>query len=296
MNNRNPILSFIMSFFISGLGQLYNGEWKKALLFVFLIFPIYFIFGFAGFLSTFTGFVIHLIVLFGYKLYVAIDAYRSSKSLRPYALKKVNNLFLYLIFGIFSYGIIWYGVKLNRVLIGYDNFEIPTVSMSPTIQKGDRIMATAPRDAEIKRGDIVAFKREDGQSYLSRVLGLENETITIKDDQVFFSHGAEKLTMSEKNSDDQFEYQNFNVVLPNQRKYSIAKIEKAMGHDFRETETSNVENITVPKDHVYVISDNRNNGMDSRTYGPISIHKIDRIIRYIWWSSDFKRIGYTLDK
>lgn len=41
MNKRKPILSFLLSLFVSGLGQVYNGNLKKGIIFSVLIFPFY---------------------------------------------------------------------------------------------------------------------------------------------------------------------------------------------------------------------------------------------------------------
>jgi len=294
MKDRNPILSFVMSLFISGLGQLYNGEWKKAILFVFLIFPIYLILGLAGVLSSFMGFVIHVILILAYKLYVAYDAYRSSKKLNPYTLKQVNKIWIYLLFGVLSYGVIWYGVQLNRNLIGYENFSIPTPSMEPSIQVGDRVLALSIKPENIQRGDVVSFIREDGQSYISRVLALENESISVSGDRVIWEDDEEVLTKTNRVVEDMYEYQNYEVELPDKKRFSICKIEKYQDRTFPEMKTSNIENFTVPEGHVYMVSDNRNNGMDSRTYGAIPLENVESVIRYIWWSNNLKRIGLTL--
>ncbi len=296
MKDRNPILSFLLSLCLSGLGQLYNGELKKAILFVFLIFPLYLILGLAGVLSNFTGFVMHVMLIFGYKLFVAYDAYRVSKKLRPYELKQINNIWIYLLFAVLSYAVIWYGVQLNRNLIGYDSFSLPTPSMLPTIEVDDKIWATDIRPEDVRHGDIITFKREDGQTYISRVVALENENVEIKDDRVIVDNEEEVHKRIEKTSDDTFDYLPFEVVTPSQTKHNIYKIEKYMGRDFPPQKTSNMEMITVPDDHVYVVSDNRNNGMDSRFYGAIPIKNVDKVVQFIWWSKNWSKIGKNLNQ
>ena len=179
MNNRNPYISFILSFVFSGLGQVYNGELKKGILFLVLIFPIYILIGLTGLVSTFKGLIIITSLIIIYKFVVAIEAYRKSISLNPYMIKPINQIGKYLLFIILSFVVNWIGVSTGRTIIGYEAFEIPTPSMEPTIKVGDRIMATRVNPKNIEIGDIVTFTKEDGQKYLSRVIGLPEDKIEI---------------------------------------------------------------------------------------------------------------------
>lgn len=103
MKNRNPILSFILSFFISGLGQVYDGELRKGLLYLIIFFPILVLLGLIGLQSKFIGFIIVLCIIFIYKLFVGIEAYRTSKKANPYKLKSINKIWKYFLFAISGY-------------------------------------------------------------------------------------------------------------------------------------------------------------------------------------------------
>ena len=296
MKNRNPVLSFFLSLFISGLGQLYNGEPRKAFIYLILIFPIYLILGLFGILSSFMGFIVLGFIALAYKLFVAIEAFRMSKKLNPYTLKDINKVLYYFLFGIASYGIIWSCTLSNQYLIGHEFLAIPTPSMLPTIELEDRVVATSIKPNNVKVGDIITFRMDDGMSYLSRAIALENESISIQNDVIIFENGEEVLTKTNKHSDGMFEYQNYNVLLPNQVKYSICKIEKVRGNEYPQQKKSNIEKLVVPDGHIYVVSDNRNNGMDSRFYGTIPKKNVEKVIRYVWWSDDLNRIGVNLER
>jgi len=92
MKNRNPIISFLLSLFFSGLGQVYNGEIMKGILLAILIFPIYILIGLTGLVSSFNGMILICSVIIIYKLIVSIEAYRRSKSLNPYELRPIMHL------------------------------------------------------------------------------------------------------------------------------------------------------------------------------------------------------------
>lgn len=294
MKKRNPIISFVLSIILPGLGQVYNGEFIKAILFLLLVYPIYMILGLTGMLSSFAGFIALTLVILSYKLIAGIEAYRTSKRLEPYTLKKVNKVWIYIMFGLIGHGINWYGTLFTRYVVGHEFMEIPTPSMLPSIYPEDRILAMSIKAGNIKLGDIITFKREDGQSYLSRVVGLGNETISVEEDKVIFENGEEQFTKLDKFKSDQFEYQKYKVELPDKTEYTICKINSYQGIAFPKRKTSNVESLVVPDSHVYVVSDNRNNGLDSRSYGAIPIENIDKVVRYIWWSDDLSRVGLNL--
>lgn len=293
MKNRKPLLAFLLSLFIIGLGQVYNGQLKRGIFFLLLLLPIHLILGFIG-IKSFYGFVLILSALMLYKLYVSFDAYANSKKLNPYLLTNINKLWIYVLFAVLSYAVMWGGLRLNRSIIGYHAFSIPTPSMEPTIKVGDNVMALSIKPENVALGDVITFTREDGQSYLCRVLALPNQEIEIVNNQVIYKDGKEIMTETVISKNEMYEYQEFQNTLPNGRTFKTQNIMKFRGTDFRTQETANVSKQTIPEGQVFVLGDNRNNSMDSRMYGTIPIENVDRVIRYVWWGESMERIGVNL--
>lgn len=294
MKNRNPLLAFVLSFFVTGLGQIYNGQLKRGILLLILIIPIHLLLGFIG-VGSFYGFALILSVLMLYKLYVSFDAYINAKKLNPYELRRINKLWIYVLFGLFSYAVMWYGPRLNRSIIGYHAHSIPTPSMEPTIKTGDRVMAIKIKPENVELGDIITFTREDGYSYLARVMGLPNQEIEIVNNKVIYKDGKEIMTQSGITKDEMFEYQEFQSELPNGRTFMTQKTIKVRGQDFRTPQFANMEKRTIPKGHIFVLGDNRDNSEDSRMYGTIPIENVDKEIRYVWWGKSMERVGVNLE-
>jgi signal peptidase I len=296
MKNRNPIISFLLSLFFSGLGQVYNGEIMKGILLAILIFPIYILIGLTGLVSSFNGMILICSVIIIYKLIVSIEAYRRSKSLNPYELRPINHISKYMLFILFGFAVNWIGVSAGRVIIGYESFEIPTPSMEPTINVGDRIMAIRINSKNIESGDVVTFAKEDGQKYLSRVIGLPGDSIEIINDRASINGKLEEWKENGSTTKDQIEYQKYKCKLPNGKEFGTLKMLSFNGTEITPQEISNKELIIVPKDRMFVLGDNRNNSMDSRMYGTIPVQNLEKKVHYVWWSNNKLRIGELLNE
>ena len=265
-------------------------------MFLVLIFPIYLLVGLTGIISNFSGMIIIAGIILVYKLYVSFDAFITSKKLNPYQLKPINKVWKYVLFAIIGYGTTWSAAMMNRKLIGYETFEIPSASMEPTINVGDKIMATKFKLDEIELGDVITFSRENGQTYLGRVVGLPNQEIKIQNDKAIYSESSEKWTETKISNDGALEYQEYKSRLPNGRTFETKKVLRNEGRDVPERENSNIEIQTVPQNKIFVVGDNRTYLMDSRTMGAINLNKVDKKVNYIWWSKSMERIGTKLDE
>ena len=138
-------------------------------------------------------------------------------------------------------------------------FRIPSDSMVPTLQDGDRVLVNKlSYDAhDVNRGDVVVFHRPpnlvaaegDPEDLIKRVIGLPGETVSSRDGIVYI--GDRRLT---------------EPYLP------------------EGTTTFNLDApITVPEDHILVMGDNRGNSTDGRPFGPIPIDSVIGRAFVIMW-------------
>ena len=139
---------------------------------------------------------------------------------------------------------------------------VPTGGMSPTIQKGDRVLATAILKPErsVKRGDVIVFRAEKAHHSLSS--RFVQRAVALGGDRIELING-ELVVNGER--------------LPER---SGLRATPAKGKDPRFPVLSYP--LEVPAGSVFTLGDNHGNSLDSRYFGPFPIdavtHSADRIV------------------
>ena len=147
-------------------------------------------------------------------------------------------------------------------------FFIPSLSMAPTLEVGDRVLVNklAYRIGDVSRGDIVVFERPASESasnipdLIKRVVGLPGESIVIEDNQVFVDGEALPET-----------------YLPDG---TVTTTTTAP------LKCSRATPCTVGDGQVWVMGDNRTDSKDSRFFGPIQESTIVGRAFVIVWPLD----------
>lgn len=148
----------------------------------------------------------------------------------------------------------------------FQAFYIPSGSMEPTLQIGDRVLVSklSYRLGEIDRGDLIVFKRPDlpagteaaVKDLIKRVIALPGETVETRDGSVYING---------KELDEEY--------LPDG------------------TYSDNVPRQEIPEGTIWVMGDNRGNSRDSRVLGPVSIDSIHgRAFVRIWPVGDISTL------
>jgi signal peptidase I len=161
-------------------------------------------------------------------------------------------------------GIEWAVVIVGAIVItillrtfAFQTFYIPSESMVPTLQVGDRIVVNKLSD-DYHIGDIVVFRRPDTWNaehdvLIKRVIALEGQTIEIRDNTVYID--GQKLVEP---------YLPANATM------------------------SDAPPFTVPDNQIFVMGDNRTFSSDSRENGPVPLdHVVGRAALRIWPLGDF---------
>jgi len=149
-----------------------------------------------------------------------------------------------------------------------DMYEVPTGSMEPNIEIGDRVLAEkiSVRFRTIERGDIVFFDDPmiPGRILVKRVIAVAGQEVSLYNGKVYidgqgtfepYTHGAET--------------------------YPLVLAGLTMGIEYP---------YVVPDGYIWVLGDNREDSLDSRAFGAIPINAVlARAVFRVW---PIERFGY----
>lgn len=165
-------------------------------------------------------------------------------------------------------------------------FSIPSESMLPTLQPGDRLMAVmGPARAEAlpARGDLLLYIPGPGQPiYIHRLIALPGERFQMRNGIPHINGVALPRQPVGSPGDHHFE-----ETLPGGRRIEVMETLPSSPFD-------NTAEITVPPGHVFVLGDNRDNAMDSRGTGSVPLASLHGVAQIVYWSGDLGRIGTRL--
>ena len=158
-------------------------------------------------------------------------------------------------------------------------FKIPSGSMVPTLVPGDRILVnkfiygpkipfTDQYIARIKKpkcGDIVVFKypKDESLNYIKRVIGIENDIIEIKNNILYINNRKiETKNIGKYTEDNGYDDQSIEHLFDVDH-FILTKNNQST----KDTQHQYFGPINVPRNHFFVMGDNRDNSADSRVWG-----------------------------
>jgi signal peptidase I len=158
-------------------------------------------------------------------------------------------------------------------------FKIPSSSMEPTLQVGDHILVskfiygiripfTKIKLLDFKtpqRGDTIVFiytKDPSGPSkdFIKRVIGVDGDRVDVEGDKVYING---------KKIEDPWGYYD----MKNEWRRKLGPV-------------GPYEHVVVPKDHLFVLGDNRDNSQDSRFWGFVHLNEVKGKAFIIYFSWD----------
>ncbi len=287
---RKPLAAVVLSLILPGLGHVYCGRIVKGIILAFLssiFIPV--IFGTLSVNHSYARMVIVVACLFASVLIwliAIIDSWYTTKHTTPaYMLKDYNKWYVYLILILMSTGSstrIAFNVKSSLL----EAFRVPSHAMYPTIAYNDRFLANkiAYNTSDPKRGDVVVFISPENRRWngVRRVVAVAGDTIQLKDNELYINGEKLQRTSASPSSFDgpsgTVKGESF-VERNGQAQYEIflADINDEQPESLAEFALT-----TVPKQHCFVLGDNRNFTRDSRHYGPVPLATIKGRADYIY--------------
>jgi len=270
---RIPIIAAALSLVAPGLGQLYNGQILKGIIFFLAILLIPTILFLAGLQGQFLGLAAILIFTFCLWLFVIVEAFFAAKRKKEVVLKGYNKGYIYLLIILLMNGTYFipgdFSANFASEVLGFRVYRMPTGSMEPTLLIGDYLITDSKyfKKNEPQRRDlvIIQYPKDPSKDFIKRVIALEGEKIEIKNKQVYINDEALPESY---------------VV------HNDVNLDVATRDDFGPE--------LVPPNHCFVLGDNRDNSMDSRHWGSIPLRNMKGKPLYIYWAKDKSRIGKKL--
>lgn len=170
-------------------------------------------------------------------------------------------------------------------------FKIPSGSMIPTLQIGDHILVNKMQYGiripfwgeyiweykKPKRGDVVVFifPKDHSKDFIKRVIGVGGDLVEVRNGKVYIN----------------------NVVINDPHAYFETAESPANGYQMN----GDYGPKRVPKDHIFVMGDNRNKSYDSRYWGYVDLQAVKGKAFIVYWSWDWQdhwarwgRIGHVI--
>ena len=276
---RRPWVAGFLTVLVIGLGQVYNGEFNRGIMYYLGSLGISLLTAFLMLVFPFpSNFLLFFSLGFIYFFYVFLKGWKEAKNKgNRYYLKPYNKVYVYAAFVFFS----WYIINplfsqfiKNNIVHAY---RVVATSMVPTILDGDHILVDELiyKFSPPCRGDVIVFKypKNEDQYFIKRVIGLPGETVSLRQKKCYI---------------------NGNLL---QEDYVI----HASHHGFDYPELDNFGPLKLPSDFFFVMGDNRDWSMDSRSFGPVQQDKIIGKAFMIYWSGSidqqifWDRIGSTIE-
>jgi signal peptidase I len=186
-----------------------------------------------------------------------------------------------------------YGIRIPLTQTFLTRFEEPSkgevVVFSFPAREARRHMADKPSS---RRDCIDVSQLSDSKDFIKRVVGVEGDTIALRDNQLIVNGDPVPRKFLKKEATGEFLYP-----------HEIHEIERLNGHRYTVQYTGGGRDfgpVTVKEDHLFVMGDNRDNSSDSRCWGQVPIEHLKGRAIFIWWSigSDsirWQRIGTVIN-
>lgn len=268
---KRSLIALVLSFLSPGLGQIYNGQSLRGVLFYALIPGFLECSSVLGLLQSYRGFIAHVAIGILLFLLIIIDAvWTAGRQANTTIPRRRWQAYVLAASMLFVTGIAYARHVIPDRIPGVNAYKVTASSMAPTLMKGDRIVIDSRyyNNDVPRRGDVVVIATPPkGTLMIKRVVAVAGDVIEA-DPQTTMVNGQ---TIREP----------YLGTVSDEEK-TRAEAPLTFGP------------VTVPANQVFVLGDNRCHSLDSRYYGSFEINQIKGKVLYIYSSADRSRVGQAI--
>ena len=303
MKNRSPWVAGFLALLAPGLGQFYNGDFRRALrvpLAIFAALLVYY-----SHLLIWGGVWVMALVYLSMVLSWLWGVQDSARSARASTGPRRAWYQLAGYFFGFQFAILVFAVIVKGIA-PVETFSIPADSMAPALASGDYVVVDrwAYRLGKPQAGEIAIFRypRDEYINYVKRVVGVPGDRVEMragallvngKSTEVGAAPEAGRSSLLQQ-AEERDLFTTFTEEL-NGHRYDVFRVRKgALPGD--------VEPTLLPEDRYYVLGDHRDRSSDSRAWGYVKLSNFVGKTRFIYYSVDpatrrirWERIGLRVE-
>lgn len=257
--HKDPWFALFLSRILPGLGQLYIEQAILGAVFLSLIIIL------SGLAKFFSNLVLFIPIISAVACYHAFATFPRQRGRSQFFIAIIAILILTLGL-VVTYLPGW-------VQQAIEPFEIPSKSMVPTLQSGDRILVKKSRNYSPKKGDLIVFKAPESAKILETEVGQTER----KEEQFFVKRAIGEPGQIVRVSNG--------LVYINDQPLQETYIAQPPAYEWGPEQ--------VPAESFFVMGDNRNNSFDSHIWGFLQQHYIVGRAYKVFWPPD--RIQSLLD-
>jgi signal peptidase I len=178
-------------------------------------------------------------------------------------------------------------IWLTVMFLGYELRSIPSESMVPTLQVGDRVAVSKFAygfskhsvpfglgrylplgdgrvfGSEPERGDVIVFKHPHlNRTMIKRLIGLPGDTIQVRNNRVYLNGNLVKQEPLRRVS--YHEARSGRLLLADEIRETLPGGHSYLVHDIRSYPNDTTVTFQVPEGHYFFMGDNRDNSADAR--------------------------------
>jgi signal peptidase I len=261
MKPRRVGIALVLSLLFLGWGQIYNGQFRKAL-WVWGGWIIAYLCAVAvGLPATLTGLLGLLFAAVFFYVLVCVEAVVRARqlSLKPHRFTP-NRWYAYLGFAAIVYLLILSAALVSRRFF-FQAYKIPSAAMEPTLLIGDHLVVDK-RPGTPHRGDVIVFvfPADRSKDFIKRVIAVGGDSVEVRNGIVFLN-GRQ-------------------IPDPHSR------LEVALQDRSPVSPRDNFGPVMVPAGKLFVMGDNRDRSYDSRYWGFVAETDVEGRALYLYWSLD----------